>query len=129
DGGGIEDGACGVDRRLGRIQVFRRLVTEGAAAESDHASLEIADGKHEAAAETVVDPAPALTSNREACPLERIDRDVLTTHEREQAVPAFRREAEAESPRHVDVDSALAEISTRRVATRPPERVGEEARG
>src|SRR3989475_729905 len=53
--GGVEQVAFDVERRLGRVEILGLLVAEGAAAEGDHAALEIADREEEAATESIVD--------------------------------------------------------------------------
>ena len=50
----VEEVALRIDGRLRRVEVFGLLVAEGAPAEADHASLQIADGKDQPAAKAVV---------------------------------------------------------------------------
>ena len=50
----VQLAALAEHRRLGRVEVFRLALVQHAAAKGDHLALEIADGEHDAFAETVV---------------------------------------------------------------------------
>src|SRR5207253_2515974 len=116
--GGVEQVAFGVERRLGRVEILGLLVAEGAAAEGDHAALEIADREEEAATESIVDARAALTRDREARGDEHVFRDLLGFHEARECVPALGRQAQAEAARHLGVDPALVQVLPRALTGR-----------
>ena len=60
----VEHVALRIDRRLGRVQIFRHVVAHGAAAEGDHFARFIGDGKHDAAAEAVVEAAALIAREK-----------------------------------------------------------------
>ena len=98
-----------VDRGLGSVQVLRALVVveQPARAESDGLPGDVADGPDEAAAEAVVDAAVALRDET-GC-RELLGREPAALEVVGERVPALRREADAEAPRRVGVEAALAE--------------------
>ena len=61
----IQHVALGIDGSFGRVHVFGHVVAQGAAAEGDYFSGFVGDGKHDAAAETVV-KALALVAREQA---------------------------------------------------------------
>src|SRR5207244_6608067 len=63
--GGIQHVALRVERRLGRVEVFRLLVAESTPPEGDDAALEIADGEGQPPAEAIVDAGAALALDDE----------------------------------------------------------------
>src|SRR5438128_168213 len=127
--GGVEQVAFGVERRLGRVEILGLLVAEGAAAEGDHAALEIADREEEAATESIVDARAALTRDREARGDEHVFRDLLGFHEARECVPALGRQAQAEAARHLGVDPALVQVLPRALTRRLRELVHVEVPG
>src|SRR5207302_1824126 len=125
----VEHLALRVERCLRGVQVLRRLVTEGATAERDHATLEVPDGEEEAAAEAIVEAAPVLPGHDEAGPLEDLLADLLASHEGEERVPALRRVPEVEALGDGGIDAPPLEVRPRALALRPPEPVRVEREG
>ncbi len=98
-----------VDRRLGGVQVLRPLVVveEAPSAEADGLAGDVADRPHQPTAEAIVDAAVAL--RHETGCRELIGREPSSLEVVGERVPALRREADAESPRRLGVEAALAE--------------------
>ena len=126
--GGVEQVALGVERRLGRVEIFRLLVPERAAPEGDDPALQIMDRKEQAPAEAVIRPGAVLARDREAGGHEGLLGNLLRAHEAEERVPALRGIAEAEALGDLGVDAALLEVGARPLAGRPRELLLVEAR-
>ena len=62
----IEDVALGIDRGFGRVEIFRHVVAERAAAEGDDFSGFVGDGESDAAAETIEEAAAVLIARDQA---------------------------------------------------------------
>ena len=78
-----------VERGLRRVEVLRLLVAEGAPAEGHHASLQIADGKEQPAAEAIVEAgAPGLTRADEPGCGQRLVADALAPSSRRAGTPS-----------------------------------------
>ncbi|CAH0267330.1 hypothetical protein SRABI128_03299 [Microbacterium sp. Bi128] len=104
-----------VDRRLGGVQILRALivVVELARAEADDLTGDVADGPHDAAAESVVHP--ALPLRHEACLHELVARELLREQVIHERGPPLRRVSHAEVRRGSRVETAVAEEAPRGV--------------
>ena len=114
--GGIQHVALRVERRLGRVEVFRLLVAESTPPEGDDAALEIADGEGQPPAETIVDTGAALALDDEARAEEHVVAHVLPVHEVAKLVPSLGGIAEREPTRDFRIDAASLEIRARLLA-------------
>ena len=114
--GGIQQVALRVERRLGRVQILRLLVTERATAEGDDAALQVADREHQPPAEAVVDAGTALTLDDQPGAQQDIVADALRPHEVTEIVPALGRVAERESAGDLGIDATALEIRPRPLA-------------
>ena len=120
---GVEDGplrlvegeehlALGEDGRLGRVHILRHLLValQDAAAEGDHAALLVADGKHQPAAEAVVEPARVLLPDDEPGLLAEGCVIALRLGPVHRVVPGLGSGPEAEFPDGFHAHTALVQV-------------------
>ena len=75
----VENVALRIDRRLGRVQIFRQVIAQSAPSERHNLSRFVGNGKHDAPAESVVEPL-ALIAAEQAGNLEHLLRMFLLHH-------------------------------------------------
>jgi hypothetical protein len=127
---GEEDVRFVVERRVGRVEILRRLVLRhGAPAERDDAALGVGDGDHEPVAEAVVEAAAPVARHREARPCDGLGPLPLRAEVTKQVVPAGRRVAEPEGLGRGGRDASRGEVLAHGPALRRGEPRLEEARG
>jgi hypothetical protein len=73
----VKNVALGINRRLGRVHVFRHIIAHGAAAEGNHFAGFVRDGKHDAAAEAIVEAVAILVARDDAGNLQKFFRIFL----------------------------------------------------
>ena len=106
------------DRGFRRVQVFRLVVAEYPATESDDAAAGIADREHHAIAEAVIAFAGFGVLDQQAGVDHGLLLQSVAAQMFEQVVPARRREAETEVPGDLAGQSAALEIIHRSLARR-----------
>src|SRR5690606_30212977 len=105
-----------VDRRLGRVEVFRPLVVviELARTEADRRSRHVADGPDQAPAEAIVGAALPLCD--EARRRELLGGEALRGERAQHPVPTARGVSDAEMRRRSRIETTLAQKSARRLS-------------
>src|SRR4029453_11355924 len=91
---------------------------EARAPERPHPALRVADREHEPAAEAIVEAGGVLAGKNETRLREQLLADPVPAHEAEEIVPAFRRIAEPEAPRHLVFHPAARVLVTGLVGAR-----------
>src|ERR1700733_486752 len=72
----VQHVALAIQRRFGRVQILRLFAgTQGAASESDHFSRLVVDGKHQAAAKTIIEAGGLLSLGDESRLLQLLRRE------------------------------------------------------
>jgi len=104
-----------VKRRLGRVEVLRLLVAEGAGAKTQRAPAVVGERKDDAVTEAVVDAA-AAAGDDEAGVEEFLRAEALADGGVAQLLPAGGRIAHAEAPADVGAETARVEVGARRGA-------------
>ena len=104
----IEEVALRIDRRLGRIHVFRHVVAHRATAECDHFAGIVRDREHDAAAEAIVET-PALIARKESGDFEQ-RLGILRLELAQQRVAGRWRPSEAESLHGFAIEAAILQI-------------------
>ncbi len=108
----VEHFALVEDRRLGRVEVFRRHVrTERAAAKGDDAAALVADRKHDTVAETVIADGIVLVNDDEAGLDHLLERHALAGELVAEPRPVIAGIADAEFLLHGGGEIAVGEIA------------------
>ncbi len=107
----VENAALVIDRRLGRVDVFRLPVAEGASAEGRHPAALAVDGKDQPAAEQVVVGAPVLAGADQPENAGSFGFDALPVEETRQRLPALRGVTQLEAGGDRSVVSPPLEIT------------------